>query len=199
MEQIKLVLPNIHIETFGAPTIFLAGPIRGGGDWQKDAINMIYKRMPETYIFCPCRYGTNHELYSSSITQWMEQSEQGYYRKGTFPSQTMWERRYMSEAARDGSIIFWLAAESKEDPRSDGCYARETRRELGEWVTRLQLSRENLTWNIPKPHVVFGAEDGFPGLKQIVTNCEAQIPGMCFHESLVDTVEAALSFASIGK
>ncbi len=191
---LKLALPCMHVETFGEPTFFLAGPIRGGGDWQAKAIRTLYNMVPNAYIFCPCRYGEDHYLRKQSVLMRLPITDHGILRTGTFPNQTMWERRYFNEAYRDGSIIFWLPEESKVNPRRDGNpYARDTYGELGEWRTTLfyEANRLALGGRL-SPNLVVGAEPGFPGLKQIQANFEAMLPGFVFHKTLEATIDAAI-------
>lgn len=192
---LKLALPNEHIQTFGEPTFFLAGPIRGGGDWQVKAIEFLYSRTPNAYIFCPCRYAEDHPLRKRSVLERLEIIHNSVRRVSNFPNQTMWERRYMAEAARDGCLIFWLAAEDVASPREDGCYARDTRRELGEWMTRMELSLRPLS-PISSPRVVFGIDEAFPGRKQIETNFSDQLPGCVISRTLEETLELAVVLAT---
>ncbi len=200
MERIKLVLPKVHIDTFGEPAFFLAGPIQGGGDWQKEAIRMLHQRRPDAFIFCPCRYKEGHELYGNSVARWMEPSPGGHYRlEPTYENQTLWERHGMEATQEEGCIIFWLPAESVSDPRRDGSpYARDTYGELGEWRARiafehLQFARAS---RIPA-RVVIGAEPGFPGLKQIRANFKEMLPNFVFQETLEATVDAAMKLARL--
>lgn len=196
MEQrLHLVLPKTNIETFGKPAFFLAGPIKGGDDWQKRAIKLLYERQSKSFIFCPCRYGPDHELFNDSVAQWMPQGSSGHHRSQIHESQTLWERQYLETASKDGCIIFWLPEESKVNPRNDGSpYARDTYGELGEWRVR---SAGEQNWLVSRPKVVIGAEPGFPGLKQIKTNFQAMIPGFVIHESLEATIDAAIKVARI--
>jgi len=192
--MIKLVLPKTEVETFGEKSFFLAGPIQSAGDWQKRAVEMLYAKAPEAFIFCPCRYKDGHPLYPHSVSNWMEQSDHGVYRKGNFESQTVWERRYLEASYRDGCNIFWLPAEDHQNPRIDGSpYARDTYGELGEWRGRLWHDTHSLTFKL-KQRLVIGAEPGFPGLKQIKTNFKEMLGRrFVFHETLESTIEAAVS------
>ena len=38
------------------PLLFLAGPIRGGGDWQADMAETIIDQKPSSLIACPSRW-----------------------------------------------------------------------------------------------------------------------------------------------
>src|SRR6266481_552306 len=103
----KLILPNNAVLMGSNPVFFLAGPIRGGGDWQKKAIYLLAKEVPDAYIVCPCRYTPNHELYRFSVPP----SPDEEWKKldlPSFPRQTLWERYYLDRASKHGSIIFWL-------------------------------------------------------------------------------------------
>ncbi|KKQ34454.1 MAG: hypothetical protein US50_C0048G0001 [Candidatus Nomurabacteria bacterium GW2011_GWB1_37_5] len=146
--EIKLILPNNNKGVVldlkqGERLYFLAGPIRGGGDWQAKAIRVLNKKDPFCYIACPCRYDISHELskYQLKPTELPrstdDEREWPEYALD-FPSQTMWERYYLEHASWFGSIIFWLPCENKENPRKkeDGPYARDTYGELGRWSIR---------------------------------------------------------------
>jgi hypothetical protein len=176
---IKLILPNNGVSLdrlqSGERVYFLAGPIRGGDDWQANAIQMLYEKDPFCYIACPCRYGPEHPLFQYSLpatespSSMPEQVEYEY----TFDSQTYWERFYLEEASQRGSVIFWLPCESKENPRKkeDGPYARDTYGELGRWSLRSANPDEfSVEKNNKRVNVVVGAEEEFPGLSIIQKN-----------------------------
>lgn len=164
--------------TYG-PFFFLAGPVRGGGDWQHRFCTLMRGYIPQFTAAIPCRYPEDHPLMQYSI----------YGQLGTFEHQTFWERHYLDIAAEKGCLVFWLPLESKEHPRgADGPYGRESYGELGEW--RAHLMRN------PKLRIVIGADPGFPGLKQIKLNmCRATDSHFPIYETLEETVCAALAKA----
>lgn len=158
------------------PVIFLAGPIRGAGDWQKTAIKKLHLAIPNALIVCPCRYDKSHELYK-------------HRRKGSttkFESQTEWERHYLNHAARTGVVMFWIPKEDPINPRprEEGPYAQDTYGELGEWRGRML--------EVGGLNVVIGAEpDGLPGLSVIKKNYKYAL-NMKLHETLDSTLKAAV-------
>jgi hypothetical protein len=171
----KSLCPEVKIDM---PLFFLAGPVRGGGDWQNRAVELISKRKDDCYIVNPWRYPEEHWTHSLA-------TEGG---DNHFHSQTMWERHYLEIASRLGCILFWLGCEDIRNPRSkeDGPYARETYGEIGRWSVRL-ANDHNL-------RVVFGADPNFPGLKQIKANIVADTDGSYsrFPTTLKATVRMAL-------
>ncbi|MDE2438268.1 MAG: hypothetical protein KGN01_02645 [Patescibacteria group bacterium] len=166
--------------------IFLAGPVRGGGDWQMQCVNLIMERylpLSSQFRYCcvaiPSHYPRDHSLRQYEV--------ESHDLARTFQHQTLWERYYLSMAAQMGCILFWLPCESREHPRdsNDGPYARETRGELGEW-------RAHMAYN-PKLKMVVGAEAEFPGLKQIQLNFDTQLRcSFQIHNTLEATVAAAM-------
>jgi Nucleoside 2-deoxyribosyltransferase like len=93
--------------------IFLAGPIQGAPDWQREAI-AFFEPAPDLLVASPRR-------------PLPDMSEAGY------DEQVRWEHHYLDRAARDGAILFWLAREAVHF--CDRAYAQTTRFELGEAVT----------------------------------------------------------------
>ncbi|MBI2109164.1 MAG: hypothetical protein HYT93_03225 [Parcubacteria group bacterium] len=180
----KIILPKIFygIDLAEEPLFFLAGPIRGGGDWQKETCVALQKHVPNCIIACPCRWSAKHPL-SSYFTEGLDT---------VFERQTDWERYYLERAGTlnfAGGIIFWLPCESKKDPHpGPEPYAMDTRGELGEW--RWRMKTENA-------RVVVGAEEGFFGLSQMQRNFSKAL-GYDFpvYSSIEDTVEAAVALAS---
>ena len=177
---VRIILPKTVPNLYAfqhVPLFFLAGPIRGGGDWQREMTELLGKR-GECVVVNPSRYEPDHPLYQYRL----EGSEH-------FAHQTAWERFYLHLAAKDwssGCIIFWLACESKENPRDDGQpYARDTYGELGEWRGRLLHD--------PKLRVIVGAEPDFPGLAVIRRNFEDAV-GSSFR--IYDTMEEVVERAA---
>lgn len=196
--NINLILPKNFVDVNFANKqrlYFLAGPIRGAGDWQKKAIKMISDKDKNCYIVCPCRYDETHQLYKYSLAPKL-----GKKNFEKFPNQTMWERYYLELASYYGAIVIWLPLESKIEPRQveDGPYARDTMGEIGRWSIRhscglgLKLKGKRQK----KVNLVIGAQEDFPGLKVIIKNLDAD-HGKKFkiNETLKDTINAAVSLA----
>ncbi len=181
----RLILPNTFVEidySYG-PLFFLAGPVRGGGDWQAKCADLIHKKhFDQCYIAIPCRYEENHPHMRYRISG----------NETRFPRQLAWERYYLEKAAgMHGCLIFYLPLESKTHPHpGPEPYAMDTRGELGEWRWRARDKHSN--------HIVIGAEEGFFGLSQIEYNFSVAL-GRDFkaHRSLEATVEAACQVVTL--
>jgi len=106
----KLILPLEYAE-ITSPLVFLAGPIQGSRDWQKEAINFIRKIAPEINIANPRRKYLPEEF--------------------VYEKQVDWETYYLRRAGKNGCVMFWLAKEFKHE--CDRAYAQTSRFELGEW------------------------------------------------------------------
>jgi hypothetical protein len=196
--NINLILPKNFVDVeFGNKQrlYFLAGPIRGAGDWQKEAIKMIAAKDKNCYIVCPCRYDENHELYKYSLAPKL-----GKKNLEKFPNQTMWERYYLELASYYGAIVFWLPLESKTNPRAkeDGPYARDTMGEIGRWSIRHSygLGLKIKGRNKKRVNFIIGAEEEFPGLKVIMKNLNAD-HGKKFkiNNTLNSTINSAIRLA----
>jgi len=176
----RIILPKTlcDIDPDYGPFFFLAGPVRGGGDWHVQCCEEIRKHVPHFYAALPCRYAADHPLMPFRLGG----------KEGHFAHQLSWERHYLALAATSGCLIFWLACESKTEPRTDGNpFAMDTRGELGEWRGRM-MSDRNL-------RVVLGAESGFPGLDQIRRNFDEALGDSEFviYPTLAETVAAAVA------
>lgn len=154
-----VILPKTLVEAEhfrGLPFLFLAGPVRGGGDWQAVMCRALAENLSDDFVAAiPCRYATDHPLVPLRLPG----------NENIFPRQLNWERHHLSIAGTrsQSCIIFWLPCESEIEPRNDGNpYAMETRGEIAEW-------RTHKTYNRKVPLVV-GAEPGFPGLSSIQRN-----------------------------
>jgi hypothetical protein len=187
----RLVLPK-EVVVIGPNEIvfFLAGPINGGGDWQRSAIRQLAQKAPNAYIVCPCRYGSDDPLQDLAIRG---ESEDVWMARGlpSFPRQTLWERYYLWRAGQcgRGCVIFWLPEEDLHCPRTPetASYARDTRGELGEW--RVYMMRDDA-------HVSLGAERGFPGLSVIEANHYAMLGDRAIiHTTLKETIDFAIVLA----
>jgi hypothetical protein len=187
-----LILPMTYKKfdpSLGRRIYFIAGPIRGGGNWQSTAIHHLFRLDPDCYIVCPCRYEADHPLVelATEYNVGMKASEI------QFGSQTMWERHYLQLASKHGAIIFWLGLEDKNNPRpkEDGPYGRDTYGELGRWSVR---SAEE------KARVFVGAHSMFNGLSVIKKNLDAD-HGKDFpvYSSLEETIKESVQSAKNSK
>lgn len=156
----RMLLPKEGLvctrEMLSLPLFFLAGPVLGGGDWQAKMARLLEKQFGPCIIVNPCRYTSDHPLYERKLNGLPDH----------YPNQTLWERHYMEQAAEkwpNGCLIFWLATESQESPRTDGKpYAMDTRGEIGEWRGRFMHNN--------RLRVVLGGDEHFPGLRTIERN-----------------------------
>lgn len=178
----NLLLPKtfVDLQPTNLPLFFLAGPIKGGDNWQATCSEMLTERLPSCTIASPRHYTQTHRLFQYKITG----------EEDMFERQTDWERFYLYRAALDGCIIFWLPRESLTEPRTDGSpYARDTYGELGEWRGHLQHYR-NL-------RVAIGAEADFPGLSVLTRNFKLALgQDYPIYTSLEETIAAAINFAT---
>ncbi len=174
----RIILPKtlVEIDPNYGPLFFLAGPVRGGDDWQTKCCDEIWKHLDTFYAALPCRYQEDHPTTPFRIAG----------KEGCFDRQLPWERHYLELAATSGCVIFWLPSESKVNPREGtDPYAMDTRGELGEWRGRMMFDS--------KLRVVIGAENDFPGLSQIQRNFnQALMMDFPIYPTLAETVAAAL-------
>ena len=138
------------------PLFFLAGPIRGGGDWQSQMAEYILKQEPSALITCPSRWNANHRLASHFYQPFSQASNR----------QLVWERHYLRQAGLQpnvhGCIIFWLGLESGEKPHpGPEPYAMDTRREIGKFTAYAEMMNGNV-------RMVVGGDPGFHGLDVIL-------------------------------
>ncbi len=174
---------DIATNTIIHPLFFLAGPVRGGGDWQHKMCLALGKQrwVENCIIVCPCRWDERHPL----AEHFVEGPE------NCFGRQLDWERHYLELAGthkNPGCIVFWLGCESVELPHpGPEPYAMDTRGELGEWRWRMKTE---------KARVVIGAESSFLGLSQIQRNF-SQALGYDFpiYDSMEKTARAAARLA----
>jgi hypothetical protein len=210
MTEINLILPkNFYL----IPDLyekkqhvyFLAGPIRGAEDWQKDAIKILSEKDPGCYIACPRRYTEDHELFQYSLP---DNSNEYSFAEGDmnqvelkpFENQTTWERYYLNLASFYGSIIFYLPCEDQQNPRpkEDGPYAQDTYGELGRWIIKSakKLSLHDEGKGTARVHLVVGADKNFFGLRTIQRNFNGDhYTEYPIYSSLEETIDAAITLA----
>jgi len=186
----KKIIPIIPTRL--APLIFLAGPIRGGGDWQHQMAIEVLKKCPEAHIACPSRWTAEHPL-AAHFVQPFSQAEN---------RQLVWERHYMEQAAIDrhysmsesgvpvpGCLVFWLGLENEDRPHpGPEPYAMDTRRELGKFTALVAMR---------KARVVLGGNRQFHGLDVILNEFAdaANVGKFPFYEKMDLLAEAALAKA----
>ena len=192
-----LILPKDHVfavETTSYPLFFLAGPMRGGADWQSDAFDYLRQRMDgqlEAFAVAnPNHYKSEHPIrqYEYPI---------GLKTNLRFDCQLDWEKYYLQRAGipavgESGCIIFWLP-----EPRLNGPFAVNTRREVG-WVTGLMDGARLWARHI-KVRVVVGAEPEFDGLSEIhrsfiASSGESNFP---IYRTLQETIDAAATMVGV--
>ncbi len=156
---------------------FLAGPVRGGGDWQWKMVTELYMCAPDSIVAIPQRYEETHPLNQAR----MDGDETKFER------QLAWEQYYLRAASRSGGVVFWLPCESTENPHpGPEPYGMDTRGELGEWRTRKEYE--------PDVRLFIGGDPLFHGFSQIQRNCWEQLgKDFPFYSSLRDLAQAATS------
>lgn len=176
-KQIEQLTPTTR-----SPLLFLAGPIRGGGDWQADMADHIMRQKPSALIACPSRWNETHRLahhfhkpFSAAPNRQLE-----------------WERHYLKQAGLEpdvpGCVIFWLGLESVVHPHpGPEPYAMDTRREIGKFTAYAEMMNVRM---------VVGGNRYFHGLDVILFELsEAFGKPFPFYESMTELVDKALFIA----
>lgn len=164
-----------------SPLLFLAGPIRGGGDWQSYMAKRILSQAPSAHIACPCRWDATHELAPHFHKPFSKEGRQ-----------LVWERHYLQQAGLDqdtpGCIIFWLGLESTTHPHpGPEPYAMDTRRELGKFTAFAEMTGVRL---------VLGGSRDFYGLESILFELSEAIERpFPFYESMAEVADHAVRTA----
>jgi hypothetical protein len=145
---------------------FLDGPIQGAPDWQQEAVNYIAYNYSDLniHIANPRRNNLNHEFIDGS--------------------QVKWEDYHRQRAAKNGAVIFWLAARDNAIPLDKGSvYAAKTRFEFAKVFGWL---KDN-----PSIRIGLGIEDGYKGNKSHFSDraVKSYIP---VFTTLADTCDFAL-------
>lgn len=182
------IIPSDIVAIIGDSDLlfFLGGPIRGGGDWQYDAISIIATLQPDAFIACPKTFSSEHPLYRFQLSM---PSRADLISAGlpiSFGRSTLWERFYLTKASKQGCVIFWLPEEDKKNPRPRECgpYGRDSYGELGEWRARMKFEHAK---------VVVGGSQGFSGLSVIEENFKAMVgSSFVIHKTLEDTIRAGI-------
>jgi hypothetical protein len=176
-KQIVKLTPTIE-----KPLLFLAGPIRGGGDWQSQMAELILKEEPDALITCPSRWDSTHRL-AHHFHQPFSQADN---------RQLVWERHYLEQAGLEdnvpGCVIFWLGFESAEHPHpGPEPYAMDTRREIGKFTAFNEMQEVRM---------VVGGDRRFYGLDVILFELnEAVGKPFPFYDTMEEVVHHAVSTA----
>lgn len=156
MARIKryLVLPKTSVSLKKQRFFYFAGPVEGGGGWQKKAISVLRKNFPEAYFAFNCRFNEMRRLRRFAVKGDEEQ----------YPSNAEWRRAHMEEAAMHGCLVFWLGPQDKEEEAdfSKIPYGWLASHEEAEWAFRLFYNN--------KLRVTIGVHHSFPGHDEIVEN-----------------------------
>ena len=185
MNNVKILIPKGYYKLTpeDGPVFFLAGPVRGGSDWQKKVTEELSAKLEKCVVAIPYYYNNDEDFpLFKSATPGAEDK---------FDRQLAWERYYLEQAAKKGCIIFWLPEENKLKPRPLGAgpYATDTRGEVARWSVE---QKYNPTYN-----VVVGAEENFFSLSQIERNWIAdQGHDVKFARSISELVDMAVEKAA---
>lgn len=180
-----IILPKKIIDFYTSshsPLLFLAGPIRGGGDWQADMAEKIMLRAKYATVACPARWSADHRL-AEHFHQPFSDAEN---------RQLVWERHYLKKAGvtpnAAGCVIFWLGLESKTQPHpGPEPYAMDTRREIGKFTGLAERGRVRM---------VVGGHSDFYGLDVILYELRSALGrSFKFHEDMNTLVDAAIAMA----
>lgn len=163
--------------------IFLAGPIRGGGDWQRLMAEMLIEQDPYVQIACPARWTAEHTLNRYFVQPFSEAEIR----------QLHWERHYMELASlsanQRGCVLFWLGLEDCNNPHpGPEPFAMDTRRELGTYTAFIKLLGAR---------VAVGGSEGFYGLSVFRDELNNAAGGSFpFYTTMETLTAAALKIAS---
>jgi hypothetical protein len=133
------------------PLIFLAGPIQGATDWQRDAVN-IFKQVSGDDQLLRIANPRREELDKASFN---------------YAEQVAWEKQHLHRAAKHGAIIFWFAARDIEIPYEKGrAYAQTTRFEFGRAFGWLDSGNP--------VQLAIGIEPGYKGSENYIKLCATE-------------------------
>lgn len=166
----NLILPPTYLDKIDAPLIFLAGPIQGASDWQKDAIAIIRYFAPTFYVASPRR----------------NIAKKGDFSVEMYNEQVDWETYHLKKAGEKGTVMFWLAKEFKHIRRR--AYGQTSRFELGEWKMKHERDGAKL---------VVGIEEGFSGARYIQKRMLRDCPEVPVCSTLEKTCQEAVRLARI--
>lgn len=92
-----IILPKTIVPlqpTQQEPLFFLAGPIRGGGDWQANMAELIVTNIPNAHIACPSRWKRGHRLEEHFHQPFSDAPNR----------QLVWERHYLQQAGLEPEV-----------------------------------------------------------------------------------------------
>lgn len=163
-----LITPPDYPDQYPArgPIVFLAGPIQGALDWQKDVIRIIHGYDPGIWIANPRR----------------QERSRGDFSTDKYRAQVLWEHHYLTCAGRFGVTLFWLANESEHD--CERAYAQTTRFELGEAMAYHRAYNTKM---------VVGIDTAFTGAKYVRLTFREKAPEVPILESLGSTCKKAIA------
>jgi hypothetical protein len=120
-----LIAPPDRLTADG-PLVFLAGPIQGAADWQRQAAAFLRAAAPDLHVANP-----RHDLPSGAFS---------------YEAQVDWETYHLRRAAATGAILFWLAREAEHF--CERAYGQTSRFELAEWKVRHERDSAQLVVGI---------------------------------------------------
>ena len=150
-----------HRKEINKSIIFLAGPIQGADNWQKDAIEILKNKIDDIIIANP-------------RNQYLDE-------KFDYNKQVDWETEFLNKAGENGVILFWLANEKKHNCKR--AYAQTTRFELAEWKTKHQFNKEI--------QIVLGIDNNFSNSRYIRKRFYQDCPEIEIFDSLEETCDKA--------
>lgn len=165
--------------TIDSPLFFLAGPIRGGGDWQAQMAESILDKEPSALIACPSRWTADHRLAKHFHQPFSQANNR----------QLVWERHYLRQAGLEsdvpGCVIFWLGLEDENKPHPGPApYAMDTRREIGKFTAFAEMMNVRM---------VVGGDRDFHGLDVILFELsEAFGKPFPFYETMAEVANHAI-------
>jgi len=137
----KYVIPNEYRDR---RIYFLAGPIRGGGQWQMRAAELLWEKSPGCVVADPSRWETTEKAAASETAaeriKLHRSNSIGKWDGVKYPNQASWESEHMRLASETGTLLFWLPKQSTTGirPKKDGVYAQDSRVEIGIWIERVK-------------------------------------------------------------
>lgn len=179
----KIILPNTFVPVrklpLRYPLFFVAGPVRGGGDWQRPMCVALDTVTESKFVAAvPCRdWGDKHPL-----AEWFVSGNEH-----RFSRQLHWEQHYLNAAGYDmplGCVIVYIAKESKRKPHpGPDPFSMDTRRELGKWMMKKKYEGTR---------VVFGADPEACGISVIQEELNVELGRhIPFYMDIHELAEAA--------
>ena len=176
----KVIYPSEKVQKEDI-IIFLAGPIQGARNWQKEASEIIEKLAKENNIL---------DKITIASPRWEHLSN-----KVDYETQVDWETEYLNKASKTGVILFWL--EKEQEHYCDRAYAQTTRFELAEWkayaqTTRFELAEWKVKHQLLEAKIVLGIDEKFTNRRYITRRFSQDCPDVNICMSLEDTCKEAI-------